>query len=143
MEHQNLAGTHSNGTINYFKLNIFSGQDTRRFNFRETGEKNTPERKSTPKADRKEPTPLKALINKERQNDSNHFRAENITHPVMKTFREIKTLTLPMALDLLFSINTQDVAVLSKEEMVEVLDIMFDLNRRREHLTINRMRLTE
>jgi hypothetical protein len=35
------------------------------------------------------------------------------------------------------------VAVLSKNEMVEVLDIMFDLNKRREQLTINRMRLTE
>jgi hypothetical protein len=85
---------------------------------------------------------LKTVVNKERR-DETRYRAETITHPVMKTFREIKTVTLAAALDMLFSINPQDVAVLSKGEMVEILDIMFDLNKRREQLTINRMRLTE
>jgi hypothetical protein len=61
----------------------------------------------------------------------------------MNTFREVKTLPLALAIDRVFSINPQDIAVLSKAEMIEVLDVMRELNRKREKLTINRMRLTE
>jgi hypothetical protein len=61
----------------------------------------------------------------------------------MKKFRMMKKMAFPASLDLLFSINPQEVAVLGKAEMLEVLDTMYELNKRREQLTANRVRLTE
>lgn len=63
--------------------------------------------------------------------------------PIMRTFRALQSLSLPAALDAVFSIHPQDIAMIDKHEMVEVLDCMYALNRRREQLTINRVQLTE
>jgi hypothetical protein len=61
----------------------------------------------------------------------------------MNIFRETATLPLALAIDKMFLINPQDVGVLSKSELVEVLDLMYNLNKRREQLTVNRMQLVE
>ena len=63
--------------------------------------------------------------------------------PIMRTFRALRTLSLPAALDVAFSVKTQDLIALGKREMAEVLDCMYELTRRREQLTLNRVRLTE
>lgn len=90
-----------------FNLRFSGGQDTRRFNFRET-ESSTPDKKST--TPNKDTTPLRAAI-KDRRGGSpdplSYYRAETISHPVVKAFRDMKTLPIPGALDILFSINPQ------------------------------------
>lgn len=91
-------------------------------------------------------TPVKHTPLKERRQSPvpyARYRSENTTHSVMNIFRETATLPLALAIDKMFLINPQDVGVLSKSELVEVLDLMYNLNKRREQLTVNRMQLVE
>ena len=124
-------------------IHLFSVQDTRRFNFRES--EAAKEKVITPKKDSLKDTPIKHAPVKERRHPSpdTFYRAEVITHPVMKTFRDLKSASLMTALDKVFCINPQEISVLTKAEMIEVLDVMHDLNRKREKLTANRVKLTK
>ncbi|KAI6171902.1 hypothetical protein M3Y98_00913800 [Aphelenchoides besseyi] len=126
-----------------------SGHDTRRFNFRQTAESKLSTSANSNSLDVSSPSPAKQNskpINSNgrgpRTPEPSYLTSDENAPPVLKTLRQLRTMSLVSALDVVFSIPQEEMSVLSKTEMVEVLEIMYDLNKKRELLTSNRRRLT-
>ncbi|KAI6223736.1 hypothetical protein M3Y99_01434700 [Aphelenchoides fujianensis] len=118
-------------------------QDTRRFNFRPTDAKKTAgESPASKPTSSKAAKGAKASGRGPRTPEPSPFVSDENAHPVLKAFRQLKSSSILAALDSVLSISPQEVAKLNKQEMIEVMEILFDLNRKRELLTSNRRRLT-
>ncbi|KAI6196099.1 hypothetical protein M3Y94_01068400 [Aphelenchoides besseyi] len=126
-----------------------SGHDTRRFNFRQSAESKLSTSANSNNLDVSSSSPAKhnsKPINANgrgpRTPEPSYFTSDENAPPVLKTLRQLRTMPLVSALDVVFSIPQEEMSVLSKVEMIEVLEIMYDLNKKRELLTSNRRRLT-